>query len=228
MKKFTKILLASILITSTGIGSLQSNTSKAEENTAPQNVKLVGTYDVSQVDSKTMKKFKDIEKEDSNFHVIKKDNKVTIEDTLPNPDKKNNTANRSNESRTKVINFSDFVGSMDGKDDGKIPEGTSLYSKSYKGQKDGQKVKKGTHVHCNRFNGTKSDHRYWSKKHPKAYTDFYKSDCWYHAKAYKCSSIGKMTKCDGLNVKKKGVKDCSSWKGKPNHKNWPKTAWYRN
>ncbi|MEJ7286403.1 hypothetical protein WL294_12630, partial [Staphylococcus epidermidis] len=80
---------------------------------------------------------------------------------------------------------------------------------------------------CNRFNGTKSDHRYWSKKHPKAYADFYKSDCWYHAKAYKCSSIGKMTKCDGLNVKKKGVKDCSSWKVKPNHKNWPKTAWYR-
>ncbi|MFC1451527.1 hypothetical protein ABXK36_37855, partial [Bacillus cereus] len=97
MKKFTKIFLASILITSTGIGSLHSNTSKAEENTAPQNVKLVGTYDVSQVDSKTMKQFKDIEKEDSNFHVIKKDNKVTIEDTLPNPDKKNNTANRSNE-----------------------------------------------------------------------------------------------------------------------------------
>ena len=200
MKKFTKIFLASILITSTGIGSLQSNTSKAEENTAPQNVKLVGTYDVSQVDSKTMKQFKDIEKEDSNFHVIKKDNKVTIEDTLPNPDKKNNTANRSNESGTKVINFSDFVGSMDGKDDGKIPEGTSLYSKSYKGQKDGQKVKKGTHVHCNRFNGTKSDHRYWSKKHPKAYADFYKSDCWYHAKAYKCSSIGKMRFCCKVKI----------------------------
>lgn len=37
-----------------------------------------------------------------------------------------------------------------------------------------------------------------------------------------------MTKCDGLNVRKKGVKDCSSWKGKPKHKNWPKAAWYRN
>ena len=140
----------------------------------------------------------------------------------------NETANRSAKMDTKVINFSDFVGSMDGKDDDKIKDGTSFYSASYKGQKDGQKVKKGTHVHCNRFNETKSDHRYWSKKHPKAYVDFYKSDCWYHAKAYKCSSIGKMTKCDGLNVKKKGVKDCSSWKGKPKHKNWPKTAWYRN
>ena len=42
----------------------------------------------------------------------------------------------------KVINFSDFVGSMDGKDDGKIKDGTSFYSASYKGQKDGQKVKK--------------------------------------------------------------------------------------
>lgn len=67
------------------------------------------------------------------------------------------------------------------------------------------------------------------KKHPRAYVDFYKSDCWYHAKAYKCSSLGKMTKCDGLNsIYRKGVKDCSSWKGKPKHKNWPKTAWYRN
>ncbi|WP_326026615.1 hypothetical protein [Staphylococcus pasteuri] len=155
---------------------------------------------------------------------------MIVEDVLPNPDNKkvNETANRSAKMDTKVINFSDFIGSMVGKDDGKIKDGTSFYSASYKGQKDGQKVKKGTHVHCNRFNGTKSDHRYWSKKHPKAYVDFYKSDCWYHAKAYKCSSIGKMTKCDGLNVKKKGVKDCSSWKGKPKHKNWPKTAWYRN
>ena len=81
----------------------------------------------------------------------------------------NETANRSAKTDTKVINFSDFVGSMDGKDDGKIKDGTSFYSASYKGQKDGQKVKKGTHVHCNRFNGTKSDHRCWSKKHPKAY-----------------------------------------------------------
>ncbi len=55
----------------------------------------------------------------------------------------NETANRSAKMDTKVINFSDFVGSMDGKDDGKIKDGTSFYSASYKGQKDGQKVKKG-------------------------------------------------------------------------------------
>ena len=72
--------------------------------------------------------------------------------------------------------------------------------------KSGKRVKKGTYVHCNRFNGTKSDRKYWSKVHPRAYVDFYKSDCWYHAKAYKCSSIGKMTKCDGLNVRKKELK----------------------
>lgn len=225
-------MLAGILVLGTGMASLESNHAHAEENhdNLPQNVKLVGTYNASQVDYQTMQQFKNIEKEDNNFHVIQKNNQIIVEDVLPNPDNKkvNETANRSAKMDTKVINFSDFVGSMDGKDDGKIKDGTSFYSASYKGQKDGQKVKKGTHVHCNRFNGTKSDHRYWSKKHPKAYADFYKSDCWYHAKAYKCSSIGKMTKCDGLNVKKKGVKDCSSWKGKPKHKNWPKTAWYRN
>ena len=218
MRNIIKLMLAGILVLGTGMASLESNHAHAEENhyNPPQNVKLVGTYNASQVDSQTMQQFKNIEKEDNNFHVIQKNNQIIVEDVLPNPDNKkvNKTANRSAKMDTKVIDFSDFVGSMDGKDDDKI--------------KDGQKVKKGTHVHCNRFNGTKSDHRYWSKKHPKAYADFYKSDCWYHAKAYKCSSIGKMTKCDGLNVKKKGVKDCSSWKGKPKHKNWPKTAWYRN
>lgn len=232
MRNIIKLMLAGILVLGTGMASLESNHAHAEENhdNPPQNVKLVGTYNASQVDSQTMQQFKNIEKEDNNFHVIQKNNQIIVEDVLPNPDNKkvNKTANRSAKMDTKVIDFSDFVGSMDGKDDGKIKDGISFYSASYKGQKDGQKVKKGTHVHCNRFNGTKSDHRYWSKKHPKAYVDFYKSDCWYHAKAYKCSSIGKMTKCDGLNVKKKGVKDCSSWKGKPKHKNWPKTAWYRN
>lgn len=39
----------------------------------------------------------------------------------------NETANRSAKMDTKVIDFSDFVGSMDGKDD------TSFYSASYKG-----------------------------------------------------------------------------------------------
>jgi len=232
LKNFLKLILIGVLVSGTGIASLQTNATHAEENhdSNPKNVKLVGTYDASQVDSKTMKQFKEIEKEDNNFHITKNGNKVVVEDMLPNPEKKTSSysADGSSGNNTKVINFTDFVGNMDGKDDGKIPNGIALYSKTYKGQKSGKRVKKGTHVHCNRFNGTKSDHKYWSKVHPRAYVDFYKSDCWYHAKAYKCSSIGKMTKCDGLNVRKKGVKDCSSWKGKPKHKNWPKTAWYRN
>ena len=37
-----------------------------------------------------------------------------------------------------------------------------------------KRVKKGTYVHCNRFNGTKSDRKYWSKVHPRAYVDFIK------------------------------------------------------
>ena len=227
MKLITKLILSSLFLASIGFGLSQTHISNAKEATNQQNIKLVGNYDMSQVSQKTMNDLKDIEKKDSNFHVIKKDNKVTVEDTLPNPNPKDSTSNRSNEN-TKVINFSDFVGKMDGDNDKKMSEGTALYSKKYPGQHDGQKVKKGTHVHCNRFNGTKADHKYWSKKHPRAYVDFYKSDCWYHAKAYKCHSIGQMSRCDGLNGKKKGVKDCSSWKGKPKHKNWPKTAWYRN
>ncbi len=129
----------------------------------------------------------------------------------------NETANRSAKMDTKVINFSDFVGSMDGKDDGKIKMVHLFIVRHIRDKKMG-KSEKGTHVHCNRFNGTKSDHRYWSKKHPKAYVDFYKSDCWYHAKAYKCSSIGKMTKCDGLNVKKKGLRIVLHGKGNLNIK----------
>ena len=37
-----------------------------------------------------------------------------------------------------------------------------------------EKELKGTYVHCNRFNGTKSDRKYWSKVHPRAYVDFIK------------------------------------------------------
>ncbi|MGJ5713146.1 hypothetical protein ACSBRB_08085 [Staphylococcus auricularis] len=224
MKKIAKLVVVEILVLSIGINGFQLNSAYASENesTPPQNIKLVGTYSKSQVDSNTMTQLKSIEKEDSEFHVIQNGNTVVIEDILPNPKGQNSNGNREN--NTEVVNFSEFIGNMDGE----VTSQNSDSNRAYKGQKDGQKVKKGTHVHCNRFNGTKSDHRYWSKKHPKAYVDFYKSDCWYHAKAYKCSSLGKMTKCDGLNVKKKGVKDCSSWKGKPKHKNWPKTAWYRN
>ena len=97
----------------------------------------------------------------------------------------------------------------------------------YSGQYDGEKVKTGAHVHCNRFNGTKSDHRYWKKSNPKAWIDFYHSDCDYHAGKYGCADFGNMSKCDGLDKRGKGVKDCSSWSGNPKHKNWPKTCWYR-
>ena len=69
---------------------MQTNATHAEENhdSNPENVKLVGTYDASQVDSKTMKQFKEIEKEDNNFHITKNGNKVVVEDMLPNPEKK--------------------------------------------------------------------------------------------------------------------------------------------
>lgn len=121
---------------------MQTNATHAEENhdSNPENVKLVGTYDASQVDSKTMKQFKEIEKEDNNFHITKNGNKVVVEDMLPNPEKKTSSysAERSSGNNTKVINFTDFVGNMDGK----IPNGIALYSKTYKGQKSEKELKR--------------------------------------------------------------------------------------
>lgn len=63
---------------------------------------------------------------------------------LPNPEKKTSSysAERSSGNNTKVINFTDFVGNMDGKDDGKIPNGIALYSKTYKGQKVEKELKR--------------------------------------------------------------------------------------
>ncbi|WP_368913277.1 hypothetical protein [Staphylococcus epidermidis] len=241
MKHVFKVFLASMLATLLGCTVVTSHHASAAENhpSTKQDTKLVATYKTSQVDAKTMKQFKSIAKEDPNFHIKKQQGKVIIEELFPNPKKQksNYTANRSTDNHTRVLNFSDFIGNMDGNNTHNTSNNISTYSKHkgkvYKGPtKDGQHVKKGMHVHCNRFNGTKSDHRYWSKKHPRAYVDFYKSDCWFHASKYHCYSMNNpkgMVKCDGLNqLYHKGVKDCSSWKGKPKHKNWPKTAWYRN
>lgn len=52
---------------------MQTNATHAEENhdSNPKNVKLVGTYDASQVDSKTMKQFKEIEKKIIIFILLK-------------------------------------------------------------------------------------------------------------------------------------------------------------
>lgn len=81
-------MLVGILVLGTSIAFLESNYAHAEENhdTPPKNVKLVGTYNVSQIDSQTMQQFKNIEKEDNNFHVTQKNNQVIVEDVLPNPD----------------------------------------------------------------------------------------------------------------------------------------------
>ncbi len=74
MRNIIKLMLAGILVLGTGMASLESNHAHAEENhdNPPQNVKLVGTYNAYQVDSQTMQQFKNIEKEDNNFHVIQK------------------------------------------------------------------------------------------------------------------------------------------------------------
>ncbi|MCG7797260.1 hypothetical protein ACP2Y6_11200, partial [Staphylococcus epidermidis] len=84
MKNFAKLILVGILVSGSGIASVQTNITHAKEShdSTPQNIKLVGTYDTSQVDSKTMKQFKEIEKEDNNFHITKHGNKVVVEDKL--------------------------------------------------------------------------------------------------------------------------------------------------
>lgn len=137
----------------------------------------------------------------------------------------------------KNINFSDYIGDMDesNQDMSNMEMHPNIMDPgqggggAYPGQTySGEPVKTGTHVHCNRFNGPNSDHKYWSKFDPRAWKDFYHSDCDYHALKYSCSDFSSMSKCDGLNVKGKGVHDCSAWSGGAPHYNWPKTAWYRN
>ena len=92
-----------ILVSGSGIASVQTNITHAKEShdSTPQNIKLVGTYDTSQVDSKTMKQFKEIEKEDNNFHITKHGNKVVVEDKLPNPE--NKTSSYSADGSAEII-----------------------------------------------------------------------------------------------------------------------------
>jgi hypothetical protein len=149
-------------------------------------------------------------------------NMDTNSDIDSSMDMSNMDANSDNDSSTDKSN-------MDATNSSIQSNSLTVVSLAYKGQTySGQPVKKGTHVHCNRFNGPNSDHKCWNKINPKAWVDFWESDCDYHATKYGCSDFGSMSKCDGLNVKGKGVKDCSSWSGGAAHHNWPKTAWYRN
>ena len=104
----------------------------------------------------------------------------------------------------------------------------SILLRSYPGQKySGQSVKVGTHVHCNRFNGSYSDHKWWKEADPRAWKDFWGSDCDSQGGIYGCIQ-NRNKKCDGLNVRGHGVHNCSAWKGGEKHHNWPKTCWYRN
>lgn len=196
-------------------------------NMSSKNVILKATYDLKSVSADTVNSLYQISKNDSNIKVEKDNGKLIVEDYLNDQEKSMNA---------KVVDFKSFIGSMDKKnsesylmDDALFVLSYRSYSgKSYYGQHSGNYVHKGTHVHCNRFNGPYSDHRYWSKKHPEAWLDFIGSDCDWHALKYGCESIGRMSKCDGLNNKGHGVKDCSSFKGGFMHYNWPKTVWYRN
>lgn len=218
-------------------------------------IQVVAKYSMSNVDPQTLSKIESIANSDSNVSVSTSHGVLEVDELSPIDDDAtvNGPAKASSLSVTasslsatpstvKTVNFNDYVGHMDQENgisnasngtpvssDGNLE--ISLIGKSYNGQTySGEHVSTGTHVHCNRFNGSNSDHTYWGKFNPRVWIDFYHSDCDYHGPAYKCYTMpfGSSGQCDGLNGKGHGVKDCSSWSGGPKHKNWRKTAWYRN
>lgn len=188
---------------------------------------------------------KEIASEDNLVNFVQKGNVTTVEMLLPKDEdiKSDGTTITTPfttsfiklpaQPKTKVVNFQSLIGSMDENNgQSSMKPGTMFVTVpssngGFTGQNNGEHVYTGTHVHCNRFNGIHSDHRYWKKTDSRALTDFYRSDCYYHVFKYGCSDFGTMAKCDGLNKKGHGVKDCSSWSGGLKHKNWPKTCWYR-
>lgn len=164
---------------------------------------------------------------------------IKLQYSDPNIDSKENIIKTSSKNINLVnqISYSEMIKNMDEMNNMNIQdtsEKSSLFDRldnlfflrasastsRYTGQKDGQKVSKGTHVHCNRFNGTKSNHRYYSRLKAQGWVNYYKSDCWYKHKDYKCPFTKKDTNCDGLLKSK--AHNCSV-KGK-----WPVTCWYRN
>lgn len=240
-KKVSKLLLFSFGLIEI---LLNCKTVNAATN-ADSSTEVVANYELSSIPADTLKEMKEIAKEDSLVDFIQKGNTVTVEILFPNDKdiRKDGTTVKTpfttsfirlpSQPKPKVIDFKSWIGSMD-KDNGQssVRLGTMFIAVpssggGYSGQNNGDRVKTGAHVHCNRFNGPNSDHRYWKKTDPRSWTDFYRSDCYYHWSKYGCSDLGTMTKCDGLDRRGKGVKDCSSWSGGPKHKNWPKTCWYR-
>ncbi|KRN40428.1 hypothetical protein IV48_GL001178 [Fructilactobacillus fructivorans] len=229
------------LLTITLGGQTISFASDSNEQTS--NTVVKSTYNLSNVDSNTLNKMNEIASQDPNVKETVNNGQITIEQLLPSSDDQstlpisaytrfNSQKNYKFESQNlKTINFSTFINKMDQDNNIKMKNGSKISMKRYKGQTTyGQHVKTNTHVHCNRFNGSHSDHKYWGEKDPRAWSDFYHSDCDWHAINYNCSSSkSKMTKCHGLNEYGNGVKDCSSWKSqKRRHHNWSKQAWYRN
>ncbi|MCD5514615.1 hypothetical protein [Lactobacillus delbrueckii] len=224
--------------------SLFGISKNAKAATEDRPIKVIAKYNSSEVSEKTLAIFREIAATDNTVDLIIKDNIVTIERLYPNESIRTDGTTITTpftasfiqlpaQPNEKIINFKSWIDEMDVRNGQTSVKSGSVFvvmttsGGGYSGQYDGEKVKTGAHVHCNRFNGTKSDHRYWKKSNPKAWIDFYHSDCDYHASKYGCADFGNMSKCDGLDKRGKGVKDCSSWSGNPKHKNWPKTCWYR-
>lgn len=236
LSDFLKVLISFFALFFCFLVSGNSQVSADTTSDKPQTIDIVAKFSISQADQKTLDLIQKIDDEDPNVTTSRNGDTLRI-DTIKSNASPESLELQKNVSpmmtrNVKTVDFGSLVENMDNMNgESTVSNGSpmdDLTRKAYQGQDDGQKVAVGTHVHCNRFNGTNADHKYWSKAHAKAYTDFYQSDCDYHLIAYGCSSICKMTKCDGLNKKGKGIKDCSSYSGGKAYKNWYKTAWYRN
>lgn len=68
-------------------------------------------------------------------------------------------------------NLTDLIGAMEKPEVKRVTRSAKAGYKTYK---------TGDKVHCNRFNGPGTDNVHYPKTHAKAYTNFYRSDC-YHA-----------------------------------------------
>lgn len=240
-KKSWYIIL--FLISCVVINTLGTERVNAETENKP--VEVVASYSKNVVPKAVLEELREIATQDNTVNLVEKGDTITIDRLYSGAEIENDGTTRITpftasfvqlpaQERPKVINFQSWIEKMDVRNNQtNLKSGTMFIAVpstggGYSGQSNGEKVKKGTHVHCNRFNGTKSDHRYWKKSNPKSWIDFYHSDCDYHAAKYGCTDMGSMSKCDGLDKRGKGVKDCSSWSGGPKHTKWPKTCWYRN
>lgn len=109
---------------------------------------------------------------EGDFHTIEEDSEVLTANSL------------QDHSDIEYIHLGELFDSMENLDNltSSNPQGdytlTSVHQPIFSPPAHGTKVYSfGDMVHCNRFNGPNTDHRHYAKTHPRAYINFYGSDC---------------------------------------------------